>query len=100
MSHEVHLTCPSCDSEVPPEGLLSGVQGYSNETDSGVAPCTRCGKAIEFRVRAGSLEIGYTYWAGSLHFEGMVGVSVPGLRWERGGRGRVIEYGGSRFLIP
>jgi hypothetical protein len=40
---------------------------------------------LEFRAHAGTLTFGYTYWAGSFHFEGMMDVAVPGLRVDRSG---------------
>ncbi len=35
---------------------------------------------MEFRLRAGVIELGYTYWAGSMHFEAVSSKRVHGLR--------------------
>jgi hypothetical protein len=45
---------------------------------TGNCPC--CSEALEFQVGAGKIELGYTYWAGSMHFEGVVEHRVAGLR--------------------
>lgn len=48
-----------------------------------VSRCARCGRGVELVVRDGTLDVGWTYWAGSLHFEGGTYVEAPGLRVER-----------------
>jgi len=72
--------CLRCDQSVPPESLLEAASGYSTATDSGTSTCPRCNQSIEFRVRSGALELGFTYWAGSMHFEAMSSHRVNGLR--------------------
>jgi hypothetical protein len=42
--------------------------------------CPACGEGLELRVRAGEIDFGYTYWAGSMHFEGVLSHRVAGLR--------------------
>ena len=74
------LICPRCDEHVSPESLLAAVAGYSIATDSGSSLCPVCHAAVEFRVRPGRLELGYTYWAGSLHFEALSSAPIAGLR--------------------
>ena len=74
------LICPRCDERVSPESLLAAVAGYSTATDSGSSLCPVCHAAVEFRVRPGRLELGYTYWAGSMHFEALSSAPIAGLR--------------------
>ena len=73
------LTCPSCNLPLPIESLLGAASGYSRVTDSGASSCSRCGQSIEFRLRPSVIEVGYTYWAGSMHFEAVSDQCVPDL---------------------
>lgn len=77
--------CVFCHGPIDVAAFLSRTEGYATLTDSGNAPCPRCGRSLEFRVRSGALELGYTYWAGSMHFEGMETFTVPGLLRHRTG---------------
>ena len=88
------FTCPFCKADVDAARFLAGTQGYATGTDSGVAPCTGCGEALEFRARSGLLELGYTYSSGSLHFEAMLAVAVEGLEQQRAGGVVSIVLGG------
>ena len=74
------LICPLCSKPFPRENFLAAVSGYSTLTDSGGSSCPECHGALEFRVRPGRLELGYTYWAGSLHFEAVRSFRIAGLR--------------------
>lgn len=74
------LTCPRCNHAVSAEALLGAVSGYSRFTDSGASSCSSCREQIELRLRAGIIELGYTYWAGSMHFEAVSSQRVHGLR--------------------
>jgi len=91
------IECPLCRAAFALDALLAGVVGYSSGTDSACAPCPRCRAVLEFRVRSGSIELGYTYWAGSFHFEGMVTVSVSGLRRTGERSAPVFEYLGVAY---
>jgi hypothetical protein len=42
--------------------------------------CPGCGRSVELRLRNGGFDVGYTYFGGSLHFETLKEVRVPGLR--------------------
>jgi len=86
--------CISCKAEVEVGAFLAGLGGFIEQTSSASAKCPACGGSIEFQVRSGSLELGYTYWAGSLHFEGLVTVRVPGIKVVGEGDSRAIEAGG------
>jgi hypothetical protein len=72
--------CPRCSTPFPLENFLAAVSGYSTVTNSGGSSCPECHEALEFRVAAGALELGYTYWAGSLHFEAVSSFRLAGLR--------------------
>lgn len=72
--------CPRCDQTVPAESLLEAASGYSIATNSGSSTCPRCNQSLEFRVCSGTLELGFTYWAGSMHFEATSSHRVNGLR--------------------
>ncbi len=74
------LICPLCSKPFSREAFLAAVSGYSTLTDSGSSSCPECHGALEFRVRPGCLELGYTYWAGSLHFEAVRSFRIAGLR--------------------
>ncbi len=45
--------------------------------------CSRCGERFEGRLRGGGFDVGYTYWAGSMHFETVQQVRVAGLKLTR-----------------
>ena len=80
--------------------LLGAATGYAFATDSGSAPCTRCTKAIDFRVRNGSVEIGFTYWAGSFHFEPIQAVRVSRLRQRQAEDAVTFELPGFSVTVP
>jgi transcription elongation factor Elf1 len=73
------LTCPRCNHTLAAEALLGAASGYSRVTDSGASSCSSCGEHIELRLRAGVIELGYTYWAGSMHFDAVSSQRVEGL---------------------
>jgi transcription elongation factor Elf1 len=75
-----HLTCPRCNQPLTADALLGASLGYSPVTDSGGSTCAACGEGLEFRVRAGVVELGFSYWAGSMHFEAVSTHRVKGLR--------------------
>lgn len=78
-------SCSSCKGEFDPVEVLRRATGYSTDTNSGTASCPHCGGGLEFRVGTGELELGFTYWAGSMHFEGMETWPLAGLRCVRDG---------------
>ena len=73
------ILCPRCDRPVSAYAFLGAASAYWRETDSGTADCPACHKSIEFRVRSGVIEIGFTYWAGALHFDSVASYPVRGL---------------------
>ena len=92
--------CPFCEKPFAPSRFLESVTGYSSETDSGGATCPECGRGLEFRIGRGSLEIGYTYWAGSMHFEAVRTSRVPRLKLERSDGAVAAVLGDVRFPFP
>lgn len=94
------FTCPFCSKPFTIAAFLSKSSGYSTSTDSGYSVCPNCGKGIEFRVKSNSIEFGYTYWAGSMHFEGMETVAVSGLRLELSKDSASITLKGTAITVP
>ena len=92
-------TCPRCHQPFGIEAFLEAVSGYSPVTNSGGSACPACHEALEFRIAAGSLELGYTYWAGSLHFEAVSTVRVPHLRLVASGQDRVAVLDDRTFPL-
>jgi uncharacterized transporter YbjL len=43
------------------------------------ANCVQCAEAIEIRLKPGGFEVGYSYFGGSMHFEPLCIVQVPGM---------------------
>ncbi|MDK2124736.1 hypothetical protein [Parachitinimonas caeni] len=42
--------------------------------------CLQCGQSIEIQLHTGQYEVGYSYWAGSMHFDPVHSVTVHGLK--------------------
>jgi hypothetical protein len=94
------LACPLCSAPLDVVELLSAVTGYDRGTDSAASLCPGCGKTLEFQVRGGVVTLGYTYWAGSFHFEGVVDVPVRSLKLVEGEDGVHFEFGGRCYEVP
>ncbi|MBK8229494.1 MAG: hypothetical protein IT349_20395 [Candidatus Eisenbacteria bacterium] len=91
--------CPRCDQPFALEAFLAAVSGYSTVTDSGGSVCPACNDGMEFRVGNGSLELGYTYWSGSLHFEGVKVFKIASLRRGTDAGAVYAEYAEKRYLL-
>ena len=91
------FVCPRCNAAFRLESFLEAVSGYSTATNSGNSFCPECHEALEFRVARGTLELGYTYWAGSLHFEAVSSLRVAGLRLASTEGSLVATFKGTRF---
>lgn len=74
------IECPTCHQSFSIAALLAGCSGYQRGSAMAGGQCPQCGQGFECRICDGRVEIGYTYWAGSLHFETLTEASVPGLR--------------------
>lgn len=72
--------------------MVLATLAYAASSKLHTAPCPHCDSVIEYRAFAGAIEVGYTYWAGSLHFESVARLPVRGLR--RGSPESVLELGG------
>lgn len=92
--------CPRCGAVVSTDRLLAAVTAYSTDTDSGLSACPRCGGTLDFRVGAGKLELGYTYWAGSMHFEAITSVPIAGLRVIKAGSALAFSLGDTVYPVP
>ena len=73
------VPCPRCAATLDLPALLAGIS-YWRGPGVFTGVCPACGEGLEFQVRAGAIEFGYTYWAGSMHFEGVRSHRVAGLR--------------------
>ncbi len=70
-----------CKHEMSAVELLDIAQGFGNPSLWLLAAvCPACGRGIEFKPMNDGLEAGYTYWAGSMHFEGVLPVPCRGLK--------------------
>ena len=92
--------CPRCSKPLRLESFFAAVSGYSTVTDSGGSSCPDCHEALEFRVAAGALELGYTYWAGSLHFEAVSSYRLAGLRLVSREGYLAVSIKGKVFPLP
>ena len=52
---------------------------------------------MEYRAASGALELGYTYWAGSMHFEGVATLAVHGFKPAEAG---ALDLLGERIFAP
>ncbi len=87
-------SCLYCDQSFEPEAFLRSTTAYGTATDSGVAPCPGCGKQLEFRVRSNILELGYSYWSGSFHFEAVSSIPTAHLKQSRSGSTVTLSVAG------
>ena len=92
--------CLSCRGAFTVAELLARISGYAREVDAFTASCPHCGQGLEFQVRAGTVVLGYTYWAGAMHFEGMVDLSARGLRRTGPRDAPVLEHDGVAYRLP
>lgn len=91
--------CLKCGREFAAAELLAGLKGYDPRTNSGVTSCAACGDVMELRVQPGKIEVGYTYWAGAMHFEGMATVPAPGLELVRDGALESCVFAGRSYAL-
>lgn len=61
------------------------------------AGCPACKSAIDFKPYDNLIEVGYTYWAGSPHFEGVLPLPCRGLAVQREGRAIELRLGERRW---
>lgn len=89
--------CISCGKEMDASALFATATAAGDGTGAFVAACPHCAAGVEFQIRSGMLILGYTYFGGSLHFEGMVDVPLRGLRELREDGRVTIVYAGERY---
>lgn len=80
------IECPACHQTFSALAFLPGCSGYAAASSMANGQCPLCGEFFECRIGDGSIEIGYTYWAGSMRFEALSQAQVPGLRIDRNAR--------------
>lgn len=93
------VVCPRCDRPVPAQAFLGATVAYWRETDSGTADCPACHQGVEFRVRSDAIEVGFTYWAGSLHFDSVASYPVRGLCISSTPDGVEVSLAGRSFRL-
>ena len=91
------FNCPFCKNAMGGEDLARNTIAYSPDTHLHVTLCPHCGKNMEYRASSGALELGYTYWAGSMHFEGVVKLPLLGFKPADGG---ALDLNGERIFAP
>ena len=74
------FACPFCKKPFDARRVALGIVGYNPAMYLHISRCPECLGSVEFRALAGKLELGYTYWAGSMHFEGMATLPLRGFR--------------------
>lgn len=84
------VLCPFCKTPIDAERMARATADYSPSMHLHVSSCPNCAQTIEYRARSGGLEIGYTYWAGSMHFEAVALVPLRGF-------GRLDDSGALRL---
>ena len=78
--------------------MARDIIGYNPAMHLHATRCPECLKSVEFRALANALEIGYTYWAGSMHFEGVARLPLSGFR--PGVTTGTLELDGIRIFEP
>jgi hypothetical protein len=72
--------CPFCRTPFDARRMASDIVGYNPAMQLHISRCPECLESVEFRACSNSLEVGYTYWAGSMHFEGLAKLPLRGFR--------------------
>lgn len=74
------LDCPFCHAPLNGDLLVRATDTYSDGMHLYTSRCPNCATPIEYTAASGHVDVGYTYWAGSMHFESMARLPVAGLR--------------------
>ena len=91
------IECPACAERVEAVALLERLRGFYEGMAVAVTECPACAASVELTVGGGRLLLGYTYWAGALHFEGLTEASLGAIRITGDGGDRAIELDGRAF---
>lgn len=92
------FACPFCKEPFDARRMARDIIGYNPAMHLHVTRCPECLKSVEFRALHNALEIGYTYWAGSMHFEGVARLPLSGFR--PGVTTGTLELDGIRIFEP
>lgn len=92
--------CFKCKGSIPVDLFLRNVAVYLPLTYSGNSGCPMCQSYCEFQIQTGKIIVGYTYWAGSLHFEGVETYNVPGLSLCQRDGVFVATWNGKEYPFP
>lgn len=74
------LNCPFCNAPLDGLLLVRATDAYAEGMRLYTSRCPNCATPIEYTAGSGHVDVGYTYWAGSMHFESMARLRVAGLR--------------------
>jgi hypothetical protein len=69
----------ACGRSLSPEEILDSVSAYA-PLDRLFAACPGCKSGIEFDIQSGAMLIGYSYYAGAMHFNPRLRLSAGGLK--------------------
>lgn len=99
-AHAMHAWPCTCGLALSAEALLDACVGVSSTSWTGC--CPGCNTSFNLRVASHTLEVGYEYWAGSLHFEGVASLAVRGLGCERDAalKATRLTLGARRWFVP
>lgn len=97
---EPRLECPACKVVVSALDFLADITKYQSAERRGEGSCPACRQSIEFRFFGPRFELGYTYWAGALHFDAMADVWLSGLMLENTKDGCFAVIDDRRFRLP
>jgi uncharacterized protein YbaR (Trm112 family) len=92
------FACPFCKKPFDALRMAQDIVGYNPAMHLHIARCPECRESVEFRARAGEMELGYTYWAGSMHFEAVATLPLRGFR--PGENEGTLELDGKQIFAP
>ncbi|MBK7972429.1 MAG: hypothetical protein IPK07_03800 [Deltaproteobacteria bacterium] len=92
--------CVHCHARFAVADLVNAIDGYSRQVRvfSSRTPC--CGTGEELQIDGRTLTRGYTYAAGSLHFEGMIDLPIAGLVVHDEGAAMRLTFRGRTWTVP
>jgi hypothetical protein len=93
------FACPLCKKEIAAATLFAELAAFAPTTAHFAARCPACRDYLEFQAQSGRITLGYTYWAGSMHFEGVVDAKVPGLRVLPGTKPPGLQLGDTVYHV-
>jgi hypothetical protein len=91
--------CKLCGGEFSVQGILSLAEYYWPELDVLVCKSPCCQKSEELQLKAGVVERGYVYAAGSAHFAGMELYKAPNLKVSKSSQAITFNLSGSEVTV-